>query len=235
MNQSFPTLKDFSVALAMKTDAIEIVKQPLYDFQVYPTAGIAQLTFFQNQVGTGLSSSPGNANAVKQLTDTNMQQQGQLPAPQAFWINSIECDIQPGSSGTANTFAIQIPSAFAAAAAAAVQAGEHDLNALYLSGSLTLNISNKNYYQEGPLCRFPTRSDFRLDTALATTSGTAGEIAKAKMNCNGEKCAIVPGIGIMTSQAFNVQLNWPAVVATPSTFNARIGVIMRGWLFRAVQ
>lgn len=234
MNQSFPSLADFAKALVIKSDAIEIIKQPLYDYQIYPLAGIALLTYFQNPIGTGLSASPGNALAVKQSTDTNMQQQGQLPAPQAFWIEGIEVDVQPGSSAAANTFALQVPSAFAVASAATVQAGTTDVNAIYSTGCLTLNISNKNYYQEGPLYRFPTRSDLRLDSAIATTSGTVGEVAKEKINLNGERVKLAPGVGIMTSQAFNVTLTWPVIVALP-TNNARVGVILNGWLFRAVQ
>ena len=68
-------------------------------------------------LGQGLSASPGNANAVKALADTNMQMAGALPAPQGFWIQSIEVDVQPGSSTTANTYAIQTVASSAAAPA----------------------------------------------------------------------------------------------------------------------
>lgn len=234
MNQSFPSLDQMAKALAIDVNAIEIVKQPLYDYNLYPLAGLINLPFFQTQQGAGLSTSPGNANQVKQLSDTNMINGGSLPAPQAFWINGIEVDVQPGSSAAANTYANQVPAGFAAAAAATVQSGEHDVNLVYTTGFLTLQISQKNYYQEGPLYRFPTRHDIHLDSALATTSGTAGEVTKAKLNLEGDMVSINPGVGIMTSQNFGVTLSWPVVVALP-TNNARVGVILDGWLFRAVQ
>lgn len=234
MNQSFPTLQQMAEALTIDTNAIEIIKQPLYDYNLYPLAGVINLPFFQTQQGAGLSSSPGNANQVKALTDTNMTQPGQLPAPQAFWVSGIELDVQPGSSAAANTYANQVPAAFAVAAGITVQSGEHDQNLIYSTGSLTLQISNKNYYQEGPLYRFPTRHDLHLDTAVATTSATVGEVTKAKLNLEGDMVHINPGVGIMTSQNFLVNLNWPVIVALP-TNNARVGVILNGWLFRAVQ
>lgn len=236
MPQTYPTLDDMAKGLAVDTNAIEIIRQPIYDYNIYPTAGVIQLPFFAFGQGAGVSASPGVvAGSGKNLTDTNMVQGGTFPAPQAFWCESIEVDIQPGSSGAANTFALQVPAAFAVAAAATLQAGAHDVNALRLSGVLSFSISQKVYYREGPLIRFPHRHDMHLDTGVASSSATVGETVKEKMNCVGELVKLNPGIGIMTSQNFSVLLNWPVVVATPSTFNARIGVILGGWLFRGVQ
>ena len=83
--------------------------------------------------------------------------------------------------------------------------------------------------------RFPTRNEMVLDTGVASTSATIGEIIKEKLNCTGELVKISPGVGIMTAQNFSVLLNWPVLVPTVSGFNARIGVILGGWLFRGVQ
>jgi hypothetical protein len=235
LNQSYPGLEEFRQNVAMRYNLAEVIDQPLYDYQIYPTAGLQQMVFFQNPIGQLTSASPGNAGNFKQLSDTNMISGGSLPAPQAFFCTGIEVDIDPGSSGAANTFAIQDPQAHVAAAAATVQAGEADVNAIYNSGALRFIVSTKAYYEEGPLYRFPPASAFRMDCAIASNSATAAEDTKVKLRVDGEPCQLNPGVGIVTSQNFSVTLVWPAVVATPSGFNARIGVFLRGYLFRAVQ
>lgn len=237
MDQNFPDLATMAKNLALKLDAVEIIRQPLYDYQLYPTAGQLFQMFFQTPIGAPApsSASPGNVAGAKSTSDTNMQLGGQLAAPQAFWVEGIEVDVQPGSVSTANTFTLQAPSVHVAAAAATVQAGENDVNNIYSTGVLTFNVGGKNYYQEGPLYRFPTRQSLVLDASMASNSATAAEDVKAKLNCDGEMLTLDPGIGIMTSINFGVTINWPSVIATPSGFNARIGVVLNGWLFRAVQ
>src|SRR5882672_7461899 len=61
---------------AVNRDSYEFVTWSLYDSQSYPTTGIAQLTYFQQQVGggTGVISA-----ASKTLEDTNMSGNGALP------------------------------------------------------------------------------------------------------------------------------------------------------------
>ena len=44
-----------------------------------------------------------------------------------------------------------------------------------------------------------------------------------------------PPVSLFSGQNFTVSLNWPAVVATPSGFNARLGVILDGYQFRNSQ
>ncbi|MDW8259015.1 MAG: hypothetical protein RML32_06195 [Gammaproteobacteria bacterium] len=221
--------------MAARLGAIEVIRQTLYDTVIYPAAGIAQLRFFQNPIGQGLSAQPGAATAPKSLADTNMTLAGQLPAPQGFWVQSIEVDVQPGSSSTANTFALQHPGAFAATAAATVQAGDHDVNAIYTTGALVFTIGQKPYLQEAPLLVFPPKCRFELDAAIGSNSSTTGEVLKTKLKAGGRPYLLDPGIAIMTSQNFDVTLFWPAVVATPSGFNAQIRVRLDGYLFRAVQ
>lgn len=232
---TYPSLETFRQNVVARIGEVEVIKQTLYDTVVYPTAGAVTIPFFQNPIGQGLSASPGNAAAAKALSDTNLTLGGQLPAPQAFLIASIEVDFQPGSSAAANTFAIQPPSGFNAAAAAAVQAGEADVNAFYTGGSLTLTIGTKPYLQEAALLRFPPKARFELDAAVASNSATVGEVLMAKLKAGGRPYQLDPMLGLMTSMNFNVTLNWPVAVATPSGFNGAARVILDGWLFRAVQ
>lgn len=234
--QMYPGLDEFRQNVALRYNLTEVIEQPLYDYQVYPTAGRLVMTFFQNPIGQGFSAQSGNAGNAKVLADTNMRSAGQLPAPQAFFCTGIEVDVSPGSSAaTVNTYVIQDPQNHVAAAAATVQAGEADVNAILNSGALRFIVSTKPYYEEGPLMRFPTSQNFRFDAAVASNSATAAEEVLAKLRSDGEPCILNPGVGIVTSQNFTVDLVWPALVATPSTNNARIGVILRGFLFRAVQ
>lgn len=233
--QTFPTLNDMAANLAVDLGSIEVIKWEFYDYLLYPTAGQTQLGFFLNGQGAGLSSSPGNANAVKGITDTNLTGAGILPSPQAFWTEEIEANFDPGAVATANTFTLQVPAAFAAASAATVQAGEHDVNAVLTTGSLQFTVSQKPYYQAAPLHRAPPSTRPQMDCAIANTSATVGEVLKAKAYATGFPLILDPGVGIMTAQNFGVSMQWPVAIATPSGFNGRIGVVLSGWLFRGVQ
>lgn len=235
MQGNFPSIADFKRFMVTKTRELEIVRASLYDTLVYPTAGNVTMTFFQNPIGAGLSASPGNVGAVKALSDTNMVLAGQLPAPQGFWVETIELYTLPGSSAAANNFSNQDPTGFAAAAAAAVQGGSHDVNAISSTGSLTFTVGAKPYLREANLLRFPPCCRVRYDWDIASTSATVGETTKDAMYAGGMLYVIDPGISIPTGQNFNVTLNWPVVVATPSGFNAKIMVLLDGWLFRGVQ
>lgn len=234
--QNYPNLAQFSRNIVAEVGKVEVIRQPLYDYILYPTAGsAAPFLFFTTQQGQGVSSSTGNAANAKGISDTNMQQSGLLPSPQAFWVEGIEFDVQPGSVNTANTYTVQVPTQFAAANAATVQAGAHDVNAILSGGVLQLRISNKDYYTDGPLYNFPPSKYFSLNSDVATTSGTVGEFLKEKMRAQGKPVTIDPGLGIAPMQSFGVQVTYPTAIATPSGFNARIGVILPGWLFRPVQ
>lgn len=235
LKQDFPTIDSFKSYMVNQLGSVEVIAWSLYDTMIYPTAGVAALNFFQTQQGQGLSAQPGNANQPKGQADTNMELSGQLPSPQGFWIESVEIYVEPGSDGTANTFALQIPSASPAAAAVTAQAGAHDVNAIYTSGALVLTIGQKPYLREAPLMRFPPRKRKEGVFALASNSATQVLSLKETAVADGRPYFTVPGLPIMTSQNFGVSLQWPVVVATPSTFNAQIRAVLQGWLFRAVQ
>lgn len=236
VNQQYPTLQQFAANLTATLGKVEVIRQPLYDYILYPTAGsAAPLQFFAIPIGQGVSSSSGNVANPKGLADTNMQLQGQLAAPQAFWCDGIEVDFQPGSSAAANTFVTQNPTIFNAAAAAAVQAGELDSNAVLSGGFLDFQISNKSYYTEGPLYRFPPKAALALESAVTATVAAGTVYGKAKIRALGDPVQLNPGFGIMSSQAFNCRVTYPTAIATPSGFNGRIGVVLNGWTFRPVQ
>jgi hypothetical protein len=237
LTSKYPTLQDFARNQVGIQGKIEIYWQPIFDWNIYPTAGLNQMLVFSTAQGAGQSAQPIAAAAPKTNADTNLTSSGMLPAPQAFWVDGWEISVDPGSVNTANLFALQTPNVFAAANAVAVQSGEVDANIILSSGIFSFSIMQKEYYREGPLYRFPARSQVTFDASLASNSaaGGVGEVAKAKLYADGAPVRIDPGLGIATTTNFQVALTWPALVATPSGFNARIGCFMNGWTFRAAQ
>lgn len=235
--QEFPTLAQFAQNMVGELGKVEVLRQPLYDTILYPTAGILSVLMFQVPQGVGQSLESGAAAGTpKTINDTNMSVQGSLPAPQAYWLDGVEIAADPGSVATANLFVQQIPHAFAAANAAAVQAGDNDINAILSTGGAHLTILQKAYYDDAPLYRFPGRARLGYDgISVATTSATAGEVIAGKLNALGAPMRIDPGLGIMTSGNFALQLLWGALVPTSSGFNARLKAYLTGWLFRAAQ
>lgn len=235
--QSYPTLEQFAANIAAVLGKIEVIEQELYDRLIYPTAGIQQLQFFTTPKGAGNSSETAAAAAVKSDADTNMTQNGQLPAPQAFWIDNIQVDVDPGSVATANVFTTQQPfvSAAAPAAATGVLTGDTDKWAVLNSAWLQLIIGQKPYYQNGPLSYFPPRAQKRMDAAVGGNSATTANFAAKVPWIAGGVRTLDPGLGLATGFNFQVNINWPNLVATPSGFNARVKCMLGGWLFRAAQ
>lgn len=234
--QKYPTLQDFARNQVGIQGKIEIYWQPIFDWNIYPVAGVNQLLVFTNPQGAGQTAQPVAAAGPKTNADTNLTSAGMLPSPQAFWVDGWELAVDAGSSAVANLFAIQSPNQFGEPATAAVASGEVDVNRILSSGVFSFTIMQKEYYREGPLYRFPPRSHAALDSSVASNSAAAGVgmVGKVKMYAGGKPVRIDPGLGIATTTNFQVQLTWPALVPLV-TNNARIGCFMNGWLFRAAQ
>lgn len=235
MSKPIPSRADLQRYSVNRKGEQEVTRQTLYDTQLYATAGMAQLQFFTLPQGQGLSAAPGNANNPKGLADTNMELAGQLPSPKAMIVESIEVDFTPGGSATANTFTIRPPMIFVAVAAQTVNDASSDVNAFYKSGFLKFFIGSKDYLIEGPLGRFPPKTRLEGDFAVASNSATTGEINIAIVKAGGRPYYLEPPVSLFHSQNWNVTLNWPIAVATPSSFNGRVQVILDGYLFRDSQ
>jgi hypothetical protein len=232
--QQMPTAADFNARRVTNPGQSEIIRQRLYDYQLYANAGTTQLSFFQQPVGSGLTSAlGGTVGAVKTLFDTNMTLGGTLPSGQAFYIESVEVCFFPGSVTTANTYTPIGMSVFNATAAASVAAAANDVNTFYQSGLLELNILSKNYLRETPLLAFPPKANFALDAAVASNSATTAEVALLQARASGRPYYIDPAISLQPAVNFEVVLRFPAAVAL--TFNARVGVILDGYFMRASQ
>jgi hypothetical protein len=205
----------------------EAVRQSLYDFQQYPAAGVTQLSFFNLPVGQGTSWAGGG---TKNLSDTNLSVSGMLPANQEYLIQSIELVFLPGTP----TVAAVMPSAFGAQAVAA------QVNDTYIfrrAGNLTMVIGSKPYLQEGPLARFPSKTHFEVNAAIAdvTTAGATMQSRIAEAHMAGRPYLLSPvEILLPQNQNFNITLNWPEGVQAISN-PARVGVILDGILYRKSQ
>lgn len=227
------TLNNFKVN---RPNQPEVVRQRMYDFQLYPTAGQALMTFFSNPIGQGITSALGAAvGSAKTYADTNMEVSGQLARPKSYLLESIEIVFEPGASGAASTFTAVTPNQFVAVAANAQLAQLADVNTVRQSGWLELYIGSKTYLYEAPLGTFPPKVRLEMDAAIASNSATTAEVAAVAAKWGGRPYYMDPPLTLETLQNFAIYLKWPGAVATPSTFNARIGVVFDGVLFRLSQ
>jgi len=234
--ERLPTAADFNARRVTNPGQSEIVRQRFYDYQLYATAGVTQLAFFQQPIGQGITTAlGGTVGSAKTLWDTNLELGGTLPSGKAFMIESIEVVFFPGSVNTASTYTLASPALFNATAAAAVSAQLADVNSFYQSGMLELNILSKNYLRETPLIAFPPKATFNLDAAYASNSATTATVGAVNMRAAGRPYYIDPTIALQPAVNFEVLLRFPAAVATPSGFNARVGVILDGYFMRASQ
>lgn len=231
-----PTLADFNRARVTNKSQSEVLRQRLYDYQLYPTAGSTQLSFFQQPVGSGVTSAQGAAvGAAKTQWDTNMEIGGALPSGKQFMIESIEVVFKPGSVATAHTYTPANLSLFAAVAVAALAGQLNDVNTFYQSGMLELNVLSKNYLRETPLEAFPPKAALDVSAGLSTNSATTSEVAAVLGKASGRPYYLDPVVSIQPAVNFEVLLRWPAAVATHSGFNARVGILLDGFLCRASQ
>lgn len=200
----------------------EGIRQTLYDFTTYAAAGQPQLSFFALPIGQG----------GKTLSDTNMVLAGQLPANQEFLVQSIEIKFLP---------LVPAPSASTVDAAVGVPALATQLNDSYLvsrTGNLVFVIGSKPYLQEAPLGRFPPKTNFEFDAAVALATTVAADSVEARMafpRWTGRPYLLSPAeLRLVSTQNFSITCNWPEGVQAISNA-ARIGVILDGILYRRSQ
>lgn len=236
MSMQNPTLAQLQQYAVVNGQDLEAVRQTLYDFQLYPTAGQTQLQFFQAPGGQGITSAIGAVvGSAKGFADTNMTLAGQLARYVNFLLQSIEVFFEPGSVATANTYTPFRPVVLIAIPTLALTSGPNDVDAIRQSGWLELFVSNKTYLREAPLGRFPPKTQLDLDVAFATNSATTLGIGGFSGKFYGRPYYVEPWITLPANANFTVNLNWPGAVATPSGFNGRAGVVMDGITFRNTQ
>lgn len=207
---SIAALKKYNVN---RVGNVEVIWQPTYEYQTYPTTGQTQLTFFQNPVGAIAGG----------LSTTNIRSAGQFPRPQEFLITGIQVVFEVGA-------------AIAVDAIARVQTNWQDAFDVANSGNLELFIGSKAYLNDAPIGVFPQQFGIggAGDTSAATTT-SATDIAKVLDYARpvGRYYQITP-VKIPANQNFNVTLNWPEGAVTVTTAGV-IGVRLDGFLYRLSQ
>lgn len=193
----------------------EVIYQPLYDFQAYPTAGFRSLSFFQVPEGQ----------QGKTFDDTNMELTAALPVP----VNMALTDVQvwffpagvPGRTGDIAT----------------TGSNWNDVDAVLQAGNLQLEIGSKEYLVDAPLIKFPPQARLAGAAALAdsTTAGAAQGSQIDYSSGAGRIYDIVP-LRLISQQNFVIRIRFDnGVVATPSGNDGRIGVALGGFRYRLAQ
>ena len=210
-----PTIEDLTKFSVNRGGQYEVIGASLYDYTTYGgAAGQTELNFFQTPQGQG----------GKTLADTNMEAAGSLPAPKNFLVTSIEINFWP--SGKPGLFGAQVAANYL-----------NDVWTLAKTGYLEFFIGSKNYVQEGPLGVFPAANGLVVAAAVADASTAAIDYQTMVDYANlGGKPYILPSpIALVSNQNFRVSMKWPTAVPLPSAADARVGVRMRGYMYRLSQ
>lgn len=199
------------------------LRQPLYDFILYPAAGQLLFTFFQLPVGQGVTSAFGGAGA-KTFIDTNMEAAGQLPAGFTQFVEAVAVDYYPNLE-IGRTGLQALVGQFA-----------DDVWVVLRNGVLTFRIANKIVYRDAPLLKAPGEAGLGGFAGLsdATTAGAALFSTADYARSAGMVAQIVPQ-EIIPNQNFSVTIEFPALIATPSAATGRLGVRLLGNQIQPVQ
>lgn len=198
---------------------------PITDHLAYPAAGALTLNFFANGVGQGATSALNAAAGSKSFADTNLENNGSLPFPERALIVAIGISVFPGVLPAAGDVAL-------------ATAGQYinDVYQIGRTGFLFWKVGQKQIVIDGPLQKFASGEGLEVAAALADSTTAAADnlsqVNYAKL-C-GDAYPIVP-VALPSNQNFPLSLNWPALVPTPSTTAARIGVTLYGYRIRKAQ
>jgi hypothetical protein len=220
----FPSFQQAANAYAVTTGGWEAIRQSLYDSQQYVAAGSTNLSFFNIPLGQGTS---WTGTGAKNLEDTNMQLAGQLPQNNAMLVQSIEVEFWPVTP----TVAADMPSINVTPSV--VYPTINDVYIFRRAGSLIFNVGNKQYLQEAPLAKFPGKTSFHLDAAVADADAAAvKQTVIAFADVIGRPYG-VQGLFLQPTQAFNIQLAWGTAQAIVNP--ARVFVRLDGIFYRQSQ
>lgn len=187
---------------------VEVIWQPLYDYQATVAAATASQLFFQVPIGQ----------ATKTLNDTNMDLPGQLPKGQMFAVTGIQVDFYPDLEITNVVEDDQFV---------------NDTYDFYRQGNLNFHIGSKDYLRQGNLMKFPPvnrLAGFAAAGAATTTAATDfQEYTKYAMAAGRE--FEVRDLVLESTQNFSIDIQNRLAVST----TGRVGVTLNGWLFRNAQ
>jgi hypothetical protein len=222
-----PGYEEMVERYSVNNEKWEVIKTSLYDSIAYPAAGLNTATFFGTPLGQGTGF---GGVAGKTLSDTNMVAPSMVPTNISFLIQSIEIEIQP----TTPSVTAQLPAVFGAQAAALLA---NDVFIIGRSGNVRLQILAKDYLNEAPLGRFPPRTFYQVEGALADVS-TAGANLQSRLafaNWRGVTYHVSPAdLRLESTVNFSLVCAWPEglqVINNP----ARLFVHLNGLEYRRSQ
>lgn len=160
-----------------------------------------------------------------------MQLAGQLPTNQLFLVESVELLFFPNFGGATE----EEPAAFGAQQSAEIV---NDAYHFAKAGSLKFEIGSKDYLREGPLQKFPGKTSFTVEGALAdaTTAAASQQSRIAFAHSAGRPYLLNPPLLLIENQNFSVELAWPnGNQAMPSGEDAKVFCVFDGVLFRRAQ
>jgi hypothetical protein len=213
---------------------LDVIWQPLFDYQNYGTQGNTQFTFFNAGIGTGTTSAFG-ASGNKTIADTNMPTGGSLGKGNRQMVTGVEVLFYPGGIVTQT---------FGPGQGATTEANTgrftQDVWTCTKGGVLVLQAgTDRKYVEDGPIAMFPPVTRLAIAAAIATTfeatvlsTATLDQIEYAA--CSGEPYGVAP-LFIDETQNFSAVISYPVAIAPPSAVAARIGVRLRGYRIRNAQ
>jgi hypothetical protein len=161
---------------------------------------------------------------------------GQLPSGLQFLATSLELYVLPGSSSAASTYLPSNPGQFAVDDTVAGVASVNDVNTLSQAGQVTFTVLDKVLVDEFNIGSFPPKNFITIDAAVSDISATTpGQTTVVTARPDGVTYVLQPYVTLTPNTNFNVSINFPGLVATPSTFNARIICVLDGYAMRATQ
>jgi hypothetical protein len=201
--------------------AIEVVYQPFYDFQLYPTAGATSILFFQVPNGSG----------GKTLGDTNMTLAGQFPSPTTFAVDEVQVYFNPGSTVSLTAAAYRALNNWNDVVAV-LNAGVGGADQTFGSW-LEFTVGSKLIFRDAPLNKFPCNFTVAGAAAVAVNGTAAADQTDVQFARSVGKPYSVITIAIPQNQNFQVNLLW--ATASPAQAHGRIGVILNGNWYRLSQ
>lgn len=218
-----PNLAELQAYAVNRKGQYEGIRQSLFDFQSYASAGQTSLAFFQVPIGQG----------GKTIDDTNMDISGSLAQPKHHLTESIELRFYPGV----------LPVTLLSGVAGTIAASNftNDVYTFQKSGSLRFFIGSKAYLEESPLGRFPPKTNLCSEFAVSVAQNQAvaadleNQISMDISYMGGRPYFINPATLLIPVQNFVVSTLWATAVALPSGQDARIGVVNDGVLYRQSQ
>lgn len=190
----------------------EVIWEPLYDTVVYPAAGSSSITLFQNQIGKN----------GKQLDETNMDLDGQLPSGKSFLLLGIQLAFYAGDTSASSNNELITNHVTA------------DTRTFAENGHLIFRIGSKDYMRQAPLGKFPPceRLSGYSSLSMGLDAGANKKTYTEYSTPSGREFS-VNGLLLEPSQNFSLELrDLPALL---SGVDGKIVATLNGFIGRNAQ